>query len=88
MVTTYPRGSPLRELCGIVDHPLCRSNVVIFCGDTVVEPGRAPGLWGIQISRRSDEKWKTEGGREGGRKEGERRQCRNVASKVQDNVPS
>ena len=39
MVTTYPGGSSLGELCSIVDDPLCCSNVVVVCGNTIVEPG-------------------------------------------------
>ena len=67
MVTTYPGGSSLGELCSVVDDPLCCSNVVTACGDTIVEPGRTPGLWRVQVSRRGNEEWEAEGGREGGR---------------------
>ena len=71
MVTTYPGGSSLGELCSIVDDPLRCSNVVVACGDTIVEPGRAPGLWSIQVSRRGNEEWEAEGEREEGREGGE-----------------
>ena len=69
-VTTYPGGSSLGELCSIVDDPLRCSNVVVACGDTIVEPGRAPGLWSVQVSRRGNEEWEAEGEREveGGRR--------------------
>ena len=66
MVTTYPGGSSLRELCGIVDDPLCCSNVVVACGNTIVEPGRAPGLWSVQVPSGGNEEWEAEGVREGG----------------------
>ena len=71
MVTTYPGGSSLGELCSIVDDPLRCSNVVVVCGDTIVEPGRAPGLWSVQVSRRGNEEWEAEGEREEGREGGE-----------------
>ena len=69
MVTTYPGGSSLGELCSVVNDPLCCSNVVVAYGNTIVEPGRAPGLWSVQVPRGGNEEWEAEGGRggEGGR---------------------
>ena len=69
---THPGWNSARELGTVVYDPfrsLSQCPAPSPRGDPVVEPGRSPWLWAVEITRRIDEEWQTERreGREGGR---------------------